>query len=288
MDLITIANISGITTGTIGTLLATYTAFKKSQMEAFFTDLLKLESKLSPILEDEDSKAYFYKILENATHEDQVSSEDFAIEVGSPPQLKWINLVISAVENHVLQGLVNDITERKILEESANQLAITDHLTGVANRLGFEKGLARIQFEMHAALITNFYLLMIDLDGFKPVNDQFGHEVGDKVLRYFSNLLGKVVRKSDFIARIGGDEFIVVLKDIEEVGKVQSIADKIITEASEIVRFGDAIQIQIGASIGIKLVDTPDFDLATVMHEADDAMYQAKKAGKNQYVLFKN
>ncbi|MBC3807518.1 diguanylate cyclase [Undibacterium seohonense] len=225
-------------------------------------------------------------MLENARHDDQISSEDFAIEVGTPPQQKWINLVISAVENDVLQGLVNDITERKMLEESANQLAITDHLTGIANRLGFEKAMSRIQFEMHAGLISSFYILMIDLDGFKYVNDQYGHEVGDKVLCHFSELLSKIVRRSDFIARIGGDEFVVILKEMDEVNQVENIANKIITETSQVIHFGDAIHIQIGASIGINFINTADYDIATILHHADEAMYLAKKAGKNQYHLF--
>lgn len=226
-------------------------------------------------------------MLENAMYEDQVSSEDFELAVGSPLQKKWINLVISTVEDNVLQGLVNDITERKQLEESANYLAVTDHLTGIANRLGFDKAIARLQFEMHATLIQSFYVLMIDLDGFKEVNDQFGHDIGDKVLIHFTQLLSGIVRKSDFISRVGGDEFIVILKDIEEVSKVQEIADKIIAEASNIIRFGDAIQIKIGASIGINFADTPDYDITKIMHGADEAMYQAKKAGKNQYCLYK-
>ncbi|WP_395008907.1 diguanylate cyclase [Undibacterium sp.] len=225
-------------------------------------------------------------MLENAMHEDHVSSEDFAIEVGMPIQKKWINLVISAVENDILQGLVNDITERKILEESANQLAMTDHLTGVANRLGFEKAMARMQFEMHAAFISSFYILMIDLDGFKQVNDQYGHDVGDKVLCHFTQILSKIVRKSDFIARIGGDEFIVFLKEVDELNKIQNIADTIIEETSQIIRFGDAIHIQIGASIGINLVNTIEFEMATILNQADEAMYQAKRAGKNQYCVF--
>nr|WP_315482751.1 diguanylate cyclase [uncultured Undibacterium sp.] len=225
-------------------------------------------------------------MLENATHDEHVSSEDFMIEVGTPAQKKWINLVLSSVENNILQGLVNDITERKILEESATQLAMTDHLTNVANRLGLEKNIAKIQFEMHANMISSFYVLMIDLDGFKAVNDQFGHDIGDKVLMHFTHLLSKIVRKSDFIARTGGDEFVVILKEIDVIEKVQDIASKIIHEAAQTIQFGDSINIRIGASIGINLVDTPDFDMAKILQQADEAMYHAKKSGKNQYYVF--
>ncbi|MBR7799094.1 diguanylate cyclase [Undibacterium fentianense] len=226
-------------------------------------------------------------MIEHAAHEDVVSSEDFAIEVGQPPQQKWINLVLSRVENDILQGLVNDITERKMREESANQLAMTDHLTGIGNRLGFEKAIARIQFEMHATLIKQFYILMIDLDGFKQVNDQHGHEIGDQVLIRFTQILTKLVRRSDFIARTGGDEFVVLLKNIEDVEKVKSIANKIIFEAGQTITFNGNVQIRIGASIGIRNVDMADFDLAKVLHQADEAMYEAKKSGKNQFCFYK-
>jgi diguanylate cyclase (GGDEF)-like protein/PAS domain S-box-containing protein len=225
-------------------------------------------------------------MLDNATYADHVASEDFMIEVGDPAQRKWINLVISAVEDGVLQGLVNDITDRKQIEESATQLAVTDHLTGIANRLGFEKAMTRIHFEMHGGLIDSFYLLMIDLDGFKEVNDQFGHDIGDKVLCHFTQLLSKIVRKSDFIARVGGDEFIVILKDIDQVEKVKNIADKIVTSAAQAISFENTEAIHIGASVGISVASTPDYDQSVIMLQADEAMYQAKKSGKNQYRMY--
>ncbi|MFZ6801294.1 diguanylate cyclase domain-containing protein [Undibacterium sp. Di24W] len=225
-------------------------------------------------------------MLENASYAEQVASEDFMIEVGTSSQKKWINLVLSAVENGILQGLVNDITERKQIEESATQLAVTDYLTGIANRLGFEKAMARIHFEMHGGLINSFYLLMIDLDGFKEVNDQLGHEIGDKVLCHFSQLLTKIVRKSDFIARIGGDEFVVVLKDIDQLDKVQSIAEKITSSAAKVIIFENTTAIQIGASVGIAFASTPDFEQSTILAQADEAMYVAKKSGKNQYHIY--
>lgn len=233
-------------------------------------------------------KAYALRLhgmMENAAIDDNVSSEDFVIEVGDPLQKKWINLVLSSVEDGILQGLVNDITERKLIEESANQLAVTDHLTGIANRLGFEKAMSRLEFEMHAKLSANFYLLMIDLDGFKSVNDDFGHEAGDKVLNNFAQLLTMIVRKSDFTARLGGDEFIVILKDIDRVEQAQTIAQKIIDDAARPYFLEKSMEIKIGASIGITRVSTPDFDTTDTLHLADEAMYAAKRAGKNRYAL---
>lgn len=224
-------------------------------------------------------------MMENAAINDNVSSEDFIIEVGNPPQKKWINLVLSAVEDGVLQGLVNDITERKLIEESANRLAITDHLTGVANRLGFEKAMSRMEFEMHAKLMSNFYLLMIDLDGFKKVNDDYGHEAGDKVLCNFAQLITMIVRKSDFIARLGGDEFVIILKDIDHLEQAQHIAQKIINDAAHPYFLEKHMEIKIGASIGITCVNAPEFNTSDTLHQADEAMYAAKHAGKNRYAI---
>lgn len=224
-------------------------------------------------------------MMENASIGDNVSSEDFVIEVGDPPQKKWINLVLSEVEDGILQGLVNDITERKMIEESANRLAITDHLTGIANRLGFEKAMTRIEFEMQAKLTSNFFLLMIDLDGFKKINDDFGHEAGDKVLCNFAQLLAMIVRKSDCIARMGGDEFIIILKNIDQLEQAQVIAQKIIDDAARPYFLEKHMEIKIGASIGITCVSSPDFDITDVLHQADEAMYAAKRAGKNRFSL---
>jgi diguanylate cyclase (GGDEF)-like protein/PAS domain S-box-containing protein len=267
-----------------GEVISSNPAFRR--LFAIRSDATSDAIKFSLIQNLSDYSLRLQGMLENAVHEDQVSSEDFLLEVGDPAQKKWINLVLSSVENKVLQGLVNDITERKMLEESANQLAMTDHLTNVANRLGFEKNIARIQFEMHGGLISSFYVLMIDLDGFKAVNDRFGHDIGDKVLLHFTHLLSKIVRKSDFIARTGGDEFVVILKEVDVIEKVQHIASKIIHEASQTIHFGESLDIQIGASIGINLVDNANFDMAKVLQQADEAMYHAKKSGKNRYYIF--
>ncbi len=229
-----------------------------------------------------------HNMLEAASTTEAIASEDFCVEVGNPAQKKWLNLVLSKVEDEILQGLLNDITERKLAEENANQLAATDHLTGIANRFGFNRAIDILKEEMRSGIVKEFYFLMIDLDKFKGVNDQFGHEVGDQVLCRMTEILCQNIRKSDFIARIGGDEFIVILKNIHEMAMVNAIADKIVRQTAAPIQIAHDIQIRIGASTGISYVNQIDFDAVLVLKQADKAMYQAKRLGKNQWSLYQN
>ncbi len=262
----------------------------KAYTKIFDLNIEELEDNNEPIKLSSKFPQYglrLHGMIESALHNDVIASEDFIIETRHQEK-KWINLVLSRVDDGLLQGVINDITERKLIEESVNQLAMTDRLTGIANRLGFEKHMARMEFEIQAEAIRNFYLFMIDLDGFKHVNDIYGHDSGDKVLINFAQLLKMIVRKNDFIGRLGGDEFIVVLKDIEQIDSIKQIAQKIITETSQSYFIDKSVEIRIGASIGIACVNTPEFDLADTLHCADEAMYQAKRQGKNQFAIHEN
>ncbi len=178
---------------------------------------------------------------------------------------------------------MNDITERKLREESANQLAITDHLTGAYNRLGFEREMSR-RSKAHANGIGSpFFIMLIDLDKFKQVNDQLGHQAGDEVLIQFSKILHKTLRKSDFIARLGGDEFIVLLHDLQQQTIAEEIAKKIITQVSTPFLLSNNSSASIGTSIGISFIHATNFITAEVLAQADIAMYEVKKSGRNDY-----
>lgn len=131
-------------------------------------------------------------------------------------------------------------------------------------------------------------LLLIDLDGFKAVNDTFGHDMGDELLRQVAARLQRCVRATDTVARLGGDEFTVVLPDLEQIDGVIAVARKIIECLAEPVPLGEAIGM-VTASVGIALYrpGSPDsLELAmTLLRQADAAMYAAKRAGKNAWRL---
>lgn len=242
-----------------------------------------ISSGLMSALEGQELRLHM--MIDTATNQDQILSEDFSIEIGTPPVRKWLHIVLSPIEDGVLQGLLNDITDHKIGEEAANQLAVTDHLTGAFNRLGFDNEIASLKRSIQKTG-SGFFLLLIDLDGFKSVNDTHGHDAGDKILCHFTQILFKIVRRSDFVARLGGDEFVVLLKDLQHADKAKEIAWKIITLTSAPIDLDDGTQTEIGASIGITYVGDADFDKNDVMRQADDAMYAVKKSGKNNYRLY--
>ena len=177
---------------------------------------------------------------------------------------------------------VVDISERKRFEGQLRHLADHDALTGLYNRPRFESELDRI-IEESRRYGRSFALLVLDLDGFKSVNDRFGHLVGDELLTRIGGLLGEAVRHTDIIARLGGDEFAVILHEADEAGAV-AVADKIL----DAIRRGGVVrngihQARVTTSIGITTVDG-DCRLTgeELVVEADIAMYDAKSDGRNR------
>jgi diguanylate cyclase (GGDEF)-like protein/PAS domain S-box-containing protein len=249
---------------------------------------------ISPDLNEETIKACLLQALsgqelrlhlmiDQAINDGQIISEDFSIDIAPKNEIRWLNIIISALENGVLQGLVNDITVRKTQEESVKQLAVTDHLTGVANRLGFDLELQKLSKELQNDTETCVFLFLIDLDRFKQVNDTYGHDAGDKVLVYFTQLLRKTLRKTDFIGRLGGDEFVILIRDLDAPEKAEKIANTIIDRTAAPIVIGDGVCVEIGASIGISFSKGVPLDRVELIRQADEAMYQVKRAGRNSY-----
>jgi diguanylate cyclase (GGDEF)-like protein/PAS domain S-box-containing protein len=195
---------------------------------------------------------------------------------------KWVELSLTLVADHRLQGVVNDITERKRAELAAEQLAERDALTGLLNRRGMDLGLAAAFERRLREPGLGIAVLQLDLDYFKQVNDRYGHEAGDTVLRHVATVLKGAVRHTDLVARPGGDEFTLVLMGPDSVDKPRAIAQNIIDTLRQPIDIGGGAQASIGASIGIALVGGAGESPATVLHRADEAMYAAKAAGRNR------
>lgn len=166
------------------------------------------------------------------------------------------------------------------LEEIANQ----DPLTGTANRRLLEERTAQARAAADQRGVS-IALLLIDLDRFKPVNDRHGHAVGDEVLRGVAERIRAEIRGSDTVARIGGDEFVVLLERVRSAEDAGRVAAKLIASLTAPFRI-EGLHIQIGASIGIALYPEHSSDTQTLRQYADIAMYQAKQAGGNRYQLF--
>lgn len=176
--------------------------------------------------------------------------------------------------------VLHDITHRKEDEDRAWHLANYDALTGLPNRLLLQDRL--VQALGHAQRLGNrFAVLYVDLDGFKPVNDRFGHAAGDALLQRAAHRLQGCVRSSDTVARLGGDEFVVILPDTSDRTAVDTVARKVLTElrAPYELEAGEAV---ITASVGVALFPFDALTVDTLLAAADRAMYRAKSAGKNR------
>jgi diguanylate cyclase (GGDEF)-like protein/PAS domain S-box-containing protein len=183
-------------------------------------------------------------------------------------------------------GVVRDITEQKKREEEIKRLAMTDPLTGLANRHQYNQRLDEA-VALSKRLKHPFALLLIDLDKFKPVNDTYGHPAGDALLQHVAQCLIQSCRETDTVARLGGDEFAVILAPTEEKQDADIPAQRIIEQLSQPVSIG-ANTITISASIGISYYPTLSTDIEELQHQADIALYQAKKSGRKAYRTFHN
>ena len=180
--------------------------------------------------------------------------------------------------------ILRDISERKESEDRIRRLAHHDHLTGLPNRnlLNDRMNHALARVRRHGGRMAVLY---VDLDKFKPINDTLGHEAGDTVLREVATRLMSCVRSSDTVARVGGDEFVVVTEEIIRSPEAALVARKIVDALSRPVMVGE-IPCTVGASIGIAVFPDDGYTMEEVCKAADIAMYRVKHSGRNGYCFF--
>jgi diguanylate cyclase (GGDEF)-like protein/PAS domain S-box-containing protein len=184
----------------------------------------------------------------------------------------------------LIQGMSRDITALKSTQQQLESLANFDALTGLPNRVLLADRLQ--QAVGHAK--RNGQLLAVcflDLDDFKPINDRYGHETGDRLLVEMAGQLSNAVRNGDTVARLGGDEFVLLLSDINSVNDLEPALVRVLDTIASTRKIG-GIDIQVSASIGVALYPFDEADPDTLLRHADQAMYQAKQAGRNRYHLF--
>ncbi len=175
--------------------------------------------------------------------------------------------------------LLVTITEQKDVKLS------TDPLTGLFNRECFD---SIFEGMLENSKLKNeiMSVLFIDLDGFKAVNDTYGHEKGDVVLKTVAERLPKIVRANDICFRFGGDEFVVLLRDVKDRLHPCLVARRLIHSVSQVISLDESASAKVGASIGIASFPFDGKDMEELLKNADEAMYRAKKLGKNNYQLF--
>jgi diguanylate cyclase (GGDEF)-like protein/PAS domain S-box-containing protein len=177
------------------------------------------------------------------------------------------------------RGVGRDITEIALARERIASLAYSDPLTGLANRTSLMPALDQA-VQRARRKSAKLAVVFLDLDGFKQINDQHGHDAGDALLIELAARLRNNLRASDLIARLGGDEFLVVLEEVQDAEPVEIVAKKLLSETVRAYTLPGA-QASVTASIGISIFPDDAADATALMKHADIAMYAAKQAGKN-------
>lgn len=180
--------------------------------------------------------------------------------------------------------VLRDITERKNAEREIKQLAHYDQLTGIANRHEFERRLNTAISVASRQGITAA-LLLVDLDKFKEVNDNYGHPVGDDLLISVAQILVASVRDSDTVARIGGDEFAVILNNVVDPLRIRQVAERIVGSLSQAMVI-DGSLISTGASLGISIYPRDAKEPKELVRLGDKALYEAKRRGRGNYQYY--
>lgn len=174
--------------------------------------------------------------------------------------------------------LQEEINERKRAEETIKQLAYYDSLTGLPNRMMFQERLLEelMNIKQKHGL---FAVLFLDLDGFKKINDSYGHAVGDRVLCEVARRLEEVMQKKDTVSRLGGDEFAIIATDVADMDDAVSVAKKILAKLNSAIIINGK-ELFVGASVGMSISPIEGEDMDTLLKKADTAMYQMKKSNR--------
>lgn len=210
---------------------------------------------------------------------DDDASVERAYEVGA------IDFITKPIKWAVLKHRVKSVVAKVIAERKVKLLAYRDTLTNLPNRLLFADRLEQSVMRSERSR-TSMALMLVDIDDFKLVNDSFGHDAGDKLIKAVGDLISKSLRRADTIARLGGDEFAVIIEGIDGADDAISIADNLTTILEHNVRLDDQ-ETYTSASIGISVYPDDGKDARTLLKNADTAMFRAKESGRHCFQFYK-
>lgn len=200
-------------------------------------------------------------------------------------QFVWGSLTVSLVRSadeapKYFVAVISDIGSRKVMEQELINRATHDSLTGLLNRTELAKALEK-EAARAGRYSRPFSLLMLDIDHFKLVNDDFGHQVGDRVLIELAGILEEAIRKVDFVGRFGGEEFLLILPELNHE-KALELAERIRKQVESHTIITQDQVIKITVSIGVSTYPEHGNDVDALVKASDDAMYKAKASGRNQ------
>jgi diguanylate cyclase (GGDEF)-like protein len=225
-------------------------------------------------------------VINAAGHSKIIQHIEYRINV-TPTEVIEVQQEIEALTSKnqlFITGIVQDVSHKKQTEKQIHRLAYFDHLTGLANRSYYQE---RMEDNIKSAMQrkAKFAFLFIDMDGFKGINDNFGHHTGDQYLQEIAQRLKLVAREIDFIARLGGDEFCILLNNITDDASVAEVAKRCLQKISQPLMLNNH-QIKPKASIGIAIFPKDGRTEAELLKAADAAMYLAKDTGKQRYIFY--
>ncbi|MDP1530219.1 MAG: GGDEF domain-containing protein [Rhodoferax sp.] len=235
--------------------------------------------------EDQDS---FYLLCRQLRETGAPQSREVRMNCMGGRQL-WVHLIATATTNVAAVGalrvVLSDISTLKSIERQLDHLAHFDALTDLPNR---RLHADRLQQAMAQARRTGQALTVVyvDLDGFKTINDRFGHDAGDQILVAVASRMQQVLREGDTLARLGGDEFAALLINLGDIHTCASLLERLLAAAAQPVSIKDRL-LQVSASLGVTFYpQSQEVEGDQLLRQADQAMYLAKQAGKNRYQVF--
>jgi len=257
--------------------------FSNKYLNDFFgVDTLKGKNMVE-VMSEQDHKNIIDndKLLSRGTF---TSEEIISDKSGVKHYFQTHRFVINKNNQKLFGGIYSDISEQKKTETKLNILAHYDLLTNLPNRALFQDSL-RNAVSKAKRTGSKIALMFLDLDNFKMINDTLGHDYGDLLLIEVANRLKAILRTEDTVSRLGGDEFTIILEDIQDTAYPSIVAQKIIDTLSEPIQLKDEMGY-IGASVGIAIFPDDAKDIESLIKNADMAMYTAKNGGKNIYKYF--
>jgi diguanylate cyclase (GGDEF)-like protein len=240
-----------------------------------------LGRKISDFMgDDKIDISIFNAFADVATHGGQKKIDEVYLEHAK----RWFTASAYSIEKGYFALMFSDITEKKKVEEKNLELANQDMLTGLPNRKMVIENI-NLTIDKRKSHGGKFSILFIDLDNFKRVNDSLGHDVGDVLIQKVGARFKSVISSEDIVARIGGDEFIILQDNINSVGEAENLAIRVRNVLKESFRYMSN-DIYTAASIGISIYPDDGVDISSLMKNSDIAMYEAKKSGGNSYRVY--
>ncbi|WP_394752790.1 diguanylate cyclase domain-containing protein [Crenothrix sp.] len=226
------------------------------------------------------------QMLHDALQSEQLETKDFLLQIAPGQEPLWIHCLLSKIADpdnqYHFEGVVFDITKRIVDEQAMRYQAEYDTLTGLLRRPVAE---AKLKALLTSGFTFPVAILLLDMDGFKAINDTHGHDAGDLVLIEIAKRFKNNVRSNDIVARLGGDEFLIVLNKCETKHVEHTIAEKIIQAIQVPIALNAHTTVSIGVSIGIASYPLHGNDTASLLKAADEAMYEVKRRGKNGFMV---